>query len=329
MEVSGTSPLPVVSGDVGAVAERHACTSELDRGATLSAFTPAAASRALEEACLAAGQESDGADLIRIGSNAVYRLRGRVIARISRDASSLANARMQVAVARWLASAGYPATRALDIDQPIEADGRVVTFWESVSEGEDYAPIADVAQLIRRLHELRQPETLRLPPADPFAHGQASIDAVDGVPLEDVRFLRDRFSSLQAEYAQLEFALSPGPIHGDANVGNVILDRNGCPVLIDLDSFATGPREWDLVQTALFYERFGWHTDDEYRTFVKVYGFDILDWPGYTVLADSREIMMTAWLGRMAGTNGRAAAEFGKRVEAIRTGASRRDWGPF
>jgi len=60
-----------------------------------------------------------------------------------------------------------------------------------------------------------------------------------------------------------------------------IFAADGDPVLIDPDSFAAGPREWDLVQTALFYDRFGWHNAKEYRTFVDVYGFDIMDWSGY------------------------------------------------
>jgi aminoglycoside phosphotransferase (APT) family kinase protein len=141
--------------------------------------------------------------------------------------------------------------------------------------------------------------------------------------------MRDRLAQLRQRYSELTFALPAGPIHGDANVGNVLVDRDGNPVLIDLDSFATGPREWDLVETALYYERFGWHTDEEYRTFIEVYGFDIMTWDGYSVLADTREVMMTAWLGRMAGTNERAAAETTRRIEAIRTGASRRDWAPF
>jgi hypothetical protein len=112
-------------------------------------------------------------------------------------------------------------------------------------------------------------------------------------------------------------------------VGNVILDSTGSPVLIDLDSFSVGPREWDLVQTALFYERFGWHTDDEYRLFVETYGFDIMDWSGYSVLADYREVSMTLWLCGKAGSDDGAAAEVRKRVEAIRTCGTRRDWAPF
>lgn len=141
--------------------------------------------------------------------------------------------------------------------------------------------------------------------------------------------MRERIAHLQSRYEALDFALKPGVIHGDANVGNVILDREGNPLLIDLDSFCLGPREWDLVQTALFFERFGWHTEDEYREFVKIYGVDIMTWPGYPVLAEYREISMTLWLSQKAVTDERAAAEVHKRIEAIRTGGSRRDWAPF
>jgi hypothetical protein len=58
--------------------------------------------------------------------------------------------------------------------------------------------------------------------------------------------------------------------------------------VIDLDNFATGPRKWDLIQTAIFYDRLGWHTREEYEAFTKVYGYDIMQWPGYPMLADIR-----------------------------------------
>ena len=85
---------------------------------------------------------------------------------------------------------------------------------------------------------------------------------------------------MRADYEGLEFALPPGVIHGDANVGNVLRDRHGNPVVIDLDGFAVGPREWDLALTAIYYDSFGWHTREEYEDFVRVYGFDIMGWPG-------------------------------------------------
>ena len=79
-------------------------------------------------------------------------------------------------------------------------------------------------------------------------------------------------AQMQDAYAGLEFTLPPGVIHGDASIGNVLRDSHGHPVVIDLDGFATGPREWDLALTAIYYDSFGWHTREEYQDFVRVYG---------------------------------------------------------
>lgn len=296
---------------------------------TRNALTEQTAWRALEAACRQAGLDPAGAKLIRIGSNAVYRLRESVIVRIARDADEVGNARKQVTVARWLATQDYPATRALDVAQPLEVHGRAVTFWESAAEEEDYAPIEQVAGVIRRLHELNAPAELALPEKQPFDDITARLPHLDALDYDDAQFLRDRVEELHQRYAQLEFRLAPGVIHGDANIGNVILDRRGNPLLIDLDNFCTGPREWDLVQTALFAERFGWHTEDEYRKFVEFYGFDIRSWPGYPVLADYREVAMTLWLSGKASSDRRSAEEVHRRVETMRTNGDRRSWAPF
>ncbi|MCI2423980.1 aminoglycoside phosphotransferase family protein [Saccharopolyspora sp. K220] len=292
------------------------------------ALTEETAEHALVAACGHARLDPAGAELIRIGSNAVYRLKTPVIVRITRDSESIENAQKQVAVARWLESQSYPATRALHVDQPVDLAGHIATFWESVSEREEYAPIDRVAELIRRLHELAEPP-LSLPTKQPFAELDSRLSDLANLAVDDASFLRERITRIRDEYGKLEFPLRPGAIHGDANIGNVILDRDGNPVLIDLDSFCAGPREWDLVQTALFYERFGWHTEEEYRTFVKVYGFNIMEWAGYPVLADYREVAMTLWLCGKAGEDDRAAAEVRKRVEAMRSGGTRLDWAPF
>src|SRR5450631_847503 len=61
----------------------------------------------LEQACSISGLNADRALLMRIGSNAVYHLTEPVVVRISRNTADLDRARRTVAVARWLASAGY------------------------------------------------------------------------------------------------------------------------------------------------------------------------------------------------------------------------------
>lgn len=292
-------------------------------------FTDESARRALTEACEHVGLDARSVDLIRIGSNAVYRLAGGIVARVAPAARLLPNAQKQIDVARWLEAAEYPATRATRVDQPVEADGRVVTFWQSISEDEIYAPIHDVGVLIRRLHHMVAPAGLELPELQPFGPRDGQLPGFAGLSDDDRDFLRARIEWARSTFPDLPFVLPEGPVHGDANVGNVICDDHGRATLIDLDSFAFGAREWDLIQTALFFDRLGWHTEAEYRDFVDAYGYDLLQWEGYPALADMREIAMTSWIGRQADTSPNAAAEATKRISAIREGGSRRDWGAY
>lgn len=292
-------------------------------------FTEPVARRALAAACQRAGVESSLPQLIRLGSNAVFRLDATTIARVTPSVAEAANAVKQIAVSRWLAALDYPVVKALDIDQPVEADGRVTTFWESIAPDTVYAPIDQVAELIRRLHQLTPPAELDLPALQPFGAEHDSTPQFDGLDADDAEFLRDRYAWARETFDNMTFPLGEGVIHGDANVGNVLVDNDGNAVLIDLDSFSIGPREWDLIQTALFADRFGWHTDEEYRTFVQIYGYDITRWEGYEALADMREVAMTAWLAKKAAADEGAAAEAHKRITAMRTGGSRRDWGAY
>src|ERR1039457_6852730 len=85
----------------------------------------------LERAGAIAGIDDPGARLLRVGSNAVYRLQAPVIARISRPGTDPDDVRRTVAVARWLKTASYPAVRVMDVDQPVTVDGRLVRFWEA------------------------------------------------------------------------------------------------------------------------------------------------------------------------------------------------------
>jgi aminoglycoside phosphotransferase (APT) family kinase protein len=285
---------------------------------------------ALEQACVAAGVDADGARLLRIGSNAVYRLKPPVIVRVSRPGADADQVRRTVAVARWLESVDYPSVRAADVDQPVTVDGHLVTFWEAVSDdGDHYASTAEVAEVLVKLHSLTAPDDLHLPALAPFANAPRRIETNTWLNPEDRAFLITMLARMRAAYDGLEFTLPPGVTHGDANVGNVLRDRHGNPVVIDLDGFAIGPREWDLALTAIYYDSFGWHTRDEYENFVRVYGFDIMQWPGYPVMRAVREFLMVTWVIQKAAESAQAAAEAAKRIAALRTGASRKDWQPY
>lgn len=285
---------------------------------------------ALKQACAIAGMDATDARLLRLGSNAVYRLKDPVIVRISRPCADIDRARRTVGVARWLESADYPAVRVVDVDQPVIADGYVVTFWQALSDdGDEYASVPEIGEAIVRLHRLVAPDELGLPPLAPFADAAQLIGANTWLSPDDRSFLTGRLARMRDAYGNLEFALPRGTIHGDASVGNVLRDSKGNPVLIDLDGFAVGPREWDLALTAIYYDSFGWHSREEYEAFARVYGFDIMQWPGYPVMRSVREFLMVTWLIQKAAENDRAAAEARKRISALRTGASRKDWQPY
>ncbi|MBO0825900.1 MAG: hypothetical protein J2P27_18905 [Actinobacteria bacterium] len=57
---------------------------------------------------------------------------------------------------------------------------------------------------------------------------------------------------------------------------NLLADR-GQVVLLDFESTAIGPREWDLLPTAIAVDRYGLG-EDAYRHFAEAYGFDVRTW---------------------------------------------------
>ncbi|MDB4897081.1 MAG: aminoglycoside phosphotransferase [Firmicutes bacterium] len=196
-------------------------------------FTAEAASSVLQEACRTAGLDPSGAELLRLGSNAVYRLMASsAIVRIARNPDTLDEMERVVRVARWLETENFPATRALaGVTQPSLIAGRVVTFWESAQERVEYATVGELADLLRRLHWLEEPESLRLPYFDPFAKLSASLRRLDGVAEDDRAFLEERAGRLNKEYDRLDFVLPFGMIHGDANIGNVLRHADGHAIL--------------------------------------------------------------------------------------------------
>ena len=314
------------SDSVVPVTEAHD-PSTTDPAAT--EFSAATTAQILTTACARVGLDAREAELLRLGENAVYQLAARpVVVRIARSAAYLSEIKTGVAVAQWLRDVGFPAARLVaDVEQPLVLDDLVVTFWEVLSS--EYATVADLAVLLRRLHALEPSPSLAPPALRPLDRTVRRIKAAD-LPADDKRFLTDRVEQLASRWATLDFVLPAGLIHGDASIGNVIRAHDGHPVLIDLDGFSIGPREWDLVLTALYYERFGWHTSDEYKQFAELYGFDVMTWPGYHVLRSMRELIMVGWLSQNTGHSSEIADEVAKRVEDLRTGREGRlDWKPF
>jgi hypothetical protein len=79
---------------------------------TASRFGAADAERVLQIACTSAGIHCEGATLIRLGENAIFRLTGdRIVVRIARTMDYWDDAKNEVNVARWLASQQFSAAQ--------------------------------------------------------------------------------------------------------------------------------------------------------------------------------------------------------------------------
>ncbi len=294
----------------------------------VAGFSSSAALPVLHEACQRAGLSSDDAELLRLGENAIYRLASApVVVRIARSADRLPRVEKELCVARWLATAEVPAVRVVEeIDQPLTVNGHPVSFWHSVSGGHPVPTHLDLARLLAAFHSL--PDCpCDLADFEPLMTSESRLATAANIEPEDRDFLRSRCVELKEQFGHLEFALPVGPIHGDAHTRNLLTDH-GQVVLLDFESSAYGPREWDLLPTAIAVERYGL-AEDWYRQFAEIYGFDVRTWPGYPVLREIRELTMTTWIMQNVGESPAVAAEFALRVASLRERDFERAWNFF
>jgi Ser/Thr protein kinase RdoA (MazF antagonist) len=291
-------------------------------------FSSTAVLPTLEEACAQAGLSSDGAELLRLGENAIYQLAADpVVVRIARSADRLPRVRRELCVARWLTTSNVPAVHVIDeIDQPILVHDRPITFWRTVTGGDPVPDHIDLARLLAAFH--KAPDCpCELASFDPLGPSFSRLANADTVAADDRDYLRTRCDDLNGELQHLEFALPRGPIHGDAHTRNLLTDH-GQVVLIDFESAAVGPREWDLMPTAIGVERYD-RPERQYREFADTYGFDVRTWPGYPVLREVRELTMTTWIMQNIGESPAVAAEFALRVGSLRERDFTRAWHLF
>lgn len=261
-----------------------------------------------------------------VGENASVLLpREQLVLRIC-AAGSHERARRELRLARWLHVSDVPAAQAINgMDVPLLHEGWAITVWKYVP-GVQPASTGVIGTVLRRLHELTNPPDIKLPSLNPFDGIDGYIDQADLAPGEK-SFLHHRLDRLRNAYTYLEPALPPGPVHGDAHRKNIVQDRNGNPVILDLERFSIGLREWDLVIAAV-YERLGWYTAVEYEAFVAAYGWDIRKWSGFETMAAVRELRMTAWLCARTGREPRLLPEARHRIASLRQSPGPKQWRP-
>lgn len=283
----------------------------------------------LIEACRTLGLDTGGAEPIRIAENAIWRLPGKVVARISRPGGTPAASR-EIAVANWLADNGIPAVRpAPGITEPITIDGRAVTIWEELPPHRD-GNVNEVAHLLKALHALPEPD-FDLEPLEPFRKIRTRLDQAKAIKETDLEWLYRYTDSLEEAWLRLLAApgLSRCVLHGDAWVGNVASADDGTAYLLDLDGFTVGPREWDLTSTAVKLTSTSGISREDYEDFCTVYGADVTTSDGYEVLRDIRELRMTAYAARITTEHpdhSHARDETQYRIECLMGGQGQRPW---
>ncbi|MFF3412929.1 aminoglycoside phosphotransferase family protein [Streptomyces sp. NPDC002742] len=291
-------------------------------------FTSAGATQVMVAACRAAGLDDRGAELIRLGENALFRLGSvPVIVRIARSVEYLTAARKEVAVSRWLANEGFPAARIVeDLEQPLMVDGHPVTFWHLIVEEGRPATYGELGGVLRDLHALVMPDGLELPRYSAFGLSDLRLERAAGVSEDDLEFLRKRGEELKDRLAELRFGSPLGPVHGDAHTDNLMVDKSGVVHLIDLENFCVDHPEWDLEVAAHEYHRLGWVTDEQYAGFVGAYGRDLREWLGFATLCAIQEFKMTTWLMQNVSEGEDVVQEVGRRIASLRDGAAPRNW---
>ncbi|MEU9236529.1 phosphotransferase enzyme family protein [Streptomyces subrutilus] len=274
----------------------------------------------------AAGLGGEGAALLALGENAVFAT-GELVVKVGRaDEALAARARRELAVAYWLERAGVPAVRAAEPEPRLVA-GYPVTLWHRLPAAVRPAEPADLAVLLRRIHALPEPP-FPLGPRDLLGGVERWLRlAGDAIDPADAAYLRARRDAYADEVAALAPHLPRGPVHGDALPRNVHVGPDG-PVLVDLETVSADLREHDLVVMALSLDRYGLPAAS-YGAFVTAYGWDVRDWEGCAVLRGARETASCAWVSQHAPTNPKALAEFRRRVDSLREGATGVRWHPF
>ncbi|MEU4706763.1 aminoglycoside phosphotransferase family protein [Nocardia salmonicida] len=279
----------------------------------------------LQTACRAAGVDPADAELLRLGENAIYRLPGAIVVRISRPGQQAAALR-EVLVAQWLEASGIDAVQAVSgIRQPVEVNERSVTFWQELPPHHHGTP-AQVAGALKKLHALALPASFDLGKLAPFVRLSERIDSADFLPDDDQRWMRENLADLRQRWEKLPTGLPWGVIHGDAWVGNAVATDEGRVILLDLERTSIGPPEWDLVHTAIKWTSFGWISAKQYGEFCDVCGYDVTEWEGFELLRDIREFRMTTMAVQMAATDARWRKQAGHRLACIRCQDRNRPW---
>ncbi len=279
----------------------------------------------LRAACLSAGMEAGGAQEMRFGAGTDYRLPSGVVVRISHP-DHRPEARREIEAAHWLTRSGVATLHTLpNVRQPLEIQGRTVTFWQ-VPPLYHHGAVDDMAAALLRLHSLAPPTTFALGQLQPFRGIAEMIGTTDLFTGEDRRWLHDHLAELRGRWADLPNGMQWCVIHGEAWGRDFAATVDDDVLMLNLENLSIGPPEWDLVPTAIAYASLGWITSAQYARFCDTYHRDVMRWPGFFLLRDILEFRMTMDAVRAAGADPVHRDQARWRLACIRGDEGPRQW---
>jgi Ser/Thr protein kinase RdoA (MazF antagonist) len=273
------------------------------------------------------GLDAQGAHLLRVRSNAVFKLRGEIVVRIATAPDAMTRLPVVLAVARWLADRGFPTVRPADelCDHPVVHSGRVITFWRYVPAS-GRPTTTELGHILRDLHRLPVPPFALKRLSDPLREVRRAVERQAEVltPCQ-LTWLRDRVAELTERWEDLDDVGPPVLLHGDAWIDNLLRCTDGHVVLCDWDGVAVGPREWDLVHTYHGQRRFGL-TAADVDAFAAAYGRDLRAWPGYSTLMEVRDMYAIGIHIRNATGDPFSRNELPRRLDSLTKGDGHARW---
>ncbi|MFE7318540.1 aminoglycoside phosphotransferase family protein [Streptomyces sp. NPDC057555] len=288
---------------------------------TTTSLTPESAA---QRACTAWGLSARDISPLRAHATSVYLLpHADAVVRVSRDGQRTPIQRA-VALTRWLADQGLEVTEPLDVPQPLDVHGYVISAWRHYPQPDGPPPGPEhLGQLLRRLHQLPDPP-IELPSYRPHTALRRVVESSATLERSDREWILGRSADLLDAYAQLEFPLGQGLVHGDAYPGNTLWHGTAAR-LGDWDEAAIGPREVDLANTFQGV-RFG-RTATQLRAFSDAYGYDLSDWSALSVLTELRDLhTLGSFIRRASMGDHDAAAQLAFRLDTLRYGDRTKSW---
>lgn len=264
------------------------------------------------------GLDTDGARLIKFTNNALFALnRDQVVVRIAGSAPIAALVDTVVAAARWFAEYDLPTIRLWEHAlQPLNVDGLAVTLWHQVPENDTDATGVQLGDFLKRLHVLRT-ASAEIKPWRQLEATRARIVAgrtyMTGDQEKNLIAIADQIAR---ELKDVRYVLEPGPIFGDAQIGNVIAGPEGA-VMCDFDSVAVGPREWDLIPAAVAQARFEFPID-HHAQLADAYGWDVTTWEHYDMFRRLRELQLLGSVLPIIATSARIRDQWEHRYATIK-----------